>query len=225
MDFDRYRDTEHWRSLAWEAQALLPYVLEMMTDGRLEVGALFSPASVVGSALPAWPAEVIEAGLAELAARKLVIPEAGALVLATAPPLRAGRKIAVDDDDPFSDPLGYRPPPLAPSLPRQANGGGLVAREGGKVTTPIQHREPYSARFLAAWKNYPRKVGKGAAWLAWLKTSRAPGMTEEALYDKVRAALKWQLPHPTYFRFDDPSRIKHMSTWLNARCFEDEEER
>lgn len=206
MDFDRYRKTEHWKVLSWEAQALLPHVLAMMPAGRLEVGTLFRPLDAIAEALPRWPRGLIETGYKDLIARKLLAWDGTAIVDPTAETRvreRPGPRPPADPLDPFADPDGFKPPVL---------------------TVPVQHREPYSQRFLNAWKNFPRKQGKGSAWLAWLKLTNAPGMTEAKLYEGVRDALRWQLKSGSYFRFDDPTRIPHMSTWLNQRRWEDEEE-
>lgn len=208
MEFDRYRKSEHWRSLEWEAQALLPYVLDMMQSGRIEVGTLFAPLDALCVALPAWPRAVVEKGYGGLLHRKLVRFRDGFIEAATAPPLlpqKPGPKVLREGaPDPFDDPDAYVPP---------------------KVTIPLQHREPYSARFLRVWKNYPRKVSKGYAWVCWLKAAGARDMDEATLYEAVKVALGWQLRTPGYFPYDEPSKIPHLSTWLNHRRWEDEEER
>lgn len=62
--------------------------------------------------------------------------------------------------------------------------------------------------FLKFWSAYPRKVAKGLAIKAW------PG---DEFTDRILAALSWQVPTWTEVQF-----MKHPTTWLHARCWEDE---
>ena len=67
--------------------------------------------------------------------------------------------------------------------------------------------------FVAFWKAYPRKVGKGAAMKAWL-THRPPP-------DAVLAALQWQAASEQWTK-QRGAFIPHPATYLNQRRWEDE---
>ena len=61
------------------------------------------------------------------------------------------------------------------------------------------------------WKDYPRKVGKGAAYARW--RSKNPPL------DAVLAALKVQ---KRCEQWQDITLIPHPETWLNQRRWEDD---
>jgi hypothetical protein len=65
-----------------------------------------------------------------------------------------------------------------------------------------------SPAFLEFWKQYPRKVAKGAAIKSW------PG---DDLLPAITAALSWQTKAWT-----DPQFIPHPATYLRQRRWEDE---
>lgn len=68
----------------------------------------------------------------------------------------------------------------------------------------------FSEAFSRFWAAYPRKVSKGQAVKAW------PG---DEYIDQILSALEWQRK-----TWSDPQFIKHPSTWLRARCWEDEKQ-
>ncbi len=76
--------------------------------------------------------------------------------------------------------------------------------------------EVYSAAFAVFWDAYPRHVGKGAAWRAWLRLE----VTSTDL-GQMLAALDWQKT-TRQWTADAGAFIPHPSTWLNQRRFEDE---
>jgi hypothetical protein len=79
------------------------------------------------------------------------------------------------------------------------------APQGGRKSKSLRSGSEAFGKF---WEAYPRKVGKGQALRAW------PG---DDLLPEILAALEWQKP-----TWRDPKFVKHPSTWLNGRCWEDE---
>ena len=66
--------------------------------------------------------------------------------------------------------------------------------------------------FRLAWRAYPKKVGKGAAFKAWMSNDC------EVVAGKIVAAIKdanWP---------EDRQYIPHMSTWINGWRWLDEVE-
>ena len=76
--------------------------------------------------------------------------------------------------------------------------------------------EVYSQEFLAFWRSYPRRVGKGAAWKAWQKANPTNGVNEEIL-SAVTAQSKSQA-----WKRNGGEFIPHPATWLNQRRWEDD---
>jgi len=74
-------------------------------------------------------------------------------------------------------------------------------------------------RFDAFWSEYPRKVGKGAAWRAWRKLG-SNGPSEE-LFRRIMAGLRRCKTTPEWVegRF-----IPNPSTWLNQGRWDDQPE-
>jgi phage replication O-like protein O len=72
--------------------------------------------------------------------------------------------------------------------------------------------------FSECWKEYPRKVGKGAAEKAWKKLP-----VDHSLYASIFRAIKAQKANPSA-RLGNPDKqyIPHFSTWLNDTGWEDE---
>ena len=76
------RDTTTWRMLSWEAQAIFPNLMKYLDRaGRLDLDGV-SPVDAVCAALPKWPEAVVEAGLASLAARKVIVVTDVAIIAA-----------------------------------------------------------------------------------------------------------------------------------------------
>jgi phage replication O-like protein O len=72
--------------------------------------------------------------------------------------------------------------------------------------------------FSECWKEYPRKVGKGAAEKAWKKLP-----VDHGLYASIFRAIKAHKADPnTRLGNADPKYIPHFSTWLNDKGWEDE---
>jgi hypothetical protein len=74
-----------------------------------------------------------------------------------------------------------------------------------------------SPQFEVFWKLYPRKIGKGAAWLSWKK--QPEGQNE--LLEMCSAALEWQVESSDWKK-EHGTFIPHPTTYLNQRRFEDE---
>jgi hypothetical protein len=73
---------------------------------------------------------------------------------------------------------------------------------------------PYTEAFEEFWKRYPRKTGKGGAWLVFKKLD---AKTHEAIHK----ALDWQI-HLDQWTRDNGQFIPHAQTWLRQRRWEDE---
>lgn len=71
-------------------------------------------------------------------------------------------------------------------------------------------------RFAEFWQHYPRKVGKDAAWKAWLK--RKPS---QELLQQMLAVLAWQVKQDDWTK-DNGQFIPHPATWINQGRWEDE---
>lgn len=91
-------------------------------------------------------------------------------------------------------------------------------------TTKLQSRKPakvlrhkayaYSPEFETFWSAYPRRVGKGAAWRAWM-AQKPPGM--DVLLPSIDRAKKTE-----QWARDGGQYIPHPATWINGRRWEDE---
>ena len=71
----------------------------------------------------------------------------------------------------------------------------------------------YTVDFETFWKAYPKRIGKGAAYKAWLKAKPVLAV--------VLQALSWQKETDQWAK-DDGQFIPHPSTYLNQRRWEDE---
>jgi hypothetical protein len=70
-------------------------------------------------------------------------------------------------------------------------------------------------RFTVFWTQYPRKVGKVAAWQLFRKIH-----PDQALLDRMLATLAWQVKDRSWR--EDPRFIPHPRTWLYQGRWEDE---
>jgi hypothetical protein len=76
---------------------------------------------------------------------------------------------------------------------------------------------PYSQQFLEFWVNYPRRVGKWAAWLEWQRQAKRVGGQDALLELCKQRILEWEIPSEYGF-------IPHPRTWLHQGRFEDEDQ-
>ena len=83
--------------------------------------------------------------------------------------------------------------------------------------TPIPP-EGTDGLFDQFWSVYPKRVAKKAARRAWDKLH-----ADEALLDKMLAALEWQTKLDSWTR-EGGRYIPNPATWLNAARWEDEQE-
>lgn len=68
------------------------------------------------------------------------------------------------------------------------------------------------------WSTFPRKIGKGAAELAWKKL-KPDGPLQARIIQAVKAQCKSE-----QWRRDQGQFIPHPATWLNGKRWEDEVE-
>lgn len=74
----------------------------------------------------------------------------------------------------------------------------------------------YSDQFEAAWKAYPKKTNKGAAYKAWQKAIKRDMPVED-----MPAHIEARSFEPDW-RKEDGRFVPHMATWLNADGWLDE---
>lgn len=73
----------------------------------------------------------------------------------------------------------------------------------------------YSPRFEQFWKEYPKRVGKGAAWKSWQRMSPVPPFESIlSAIQKHRTSDQWKK--------DGGQFIPHPATWINQRRWEDD---
>ncbi len=78
--------------------------------------------------------------------------------------------------------------------------------------------EPEKTGFDLFWSVFPRKIGKGAAELAWKKI-RPDATLQRRIIEAVKAQCKSE-----QWKRDQGRFIPHPSTWLNGKRWEDEVE-
>lgn len=75
----------------------------------------------------------------------------------------------------------------------------------------------YSEAFETFWEEYPKKVGKGGAFRAWLKVK----LSQDELLRRCLKALKWQKQLEQWTK-DKGQFIPNPQTYLNQARFEDD---
>lgn len=92
---------------------------------------------------------------------------------------------------------------------------------GESVNKPLireeKRRDIYTRAFEACWEEYPRKVGKGAAWKSWSKLK-----DDRDLHAQIYQAIKAQKSADGTRLSADPQFIPHFATWLNSQGWLDE---
>lgn len=96
--------------------------------------------------------------------------------------------------------------------------GHITVDQPVLATPPAPAPEPEKTGFDLFWSVYPRKIGKGAAELAWKKCK--PDSTLQA---RIIQAVKAQCKSEQWKR-DGGQFIPHPATWLNGKRWEDEVE-
>ena len=92
--------------------------------------------------------------------------------------------------------------------------GEILKPPVSKKQTKSDSTDTRSGWFELFWKNYPRKVGKGAAERAWEKVS-------PNIYPAILKAIELQKRSEQWLR-DGGQYIPHPSTWLNEKRWLDE---
>lgn len=80
----------------------------------------------------------------------------------------------------------------------------------------IQPSAGYSSDFEEFWKQYPKKVGKGAAWSAW-KKAKPPALA-------VLFTTLTRQKNSDQWRREQGRFIPNPATWINQRRWDDEVE-
>lgn len=88
-----------------------------------------------------------------------------------------------------------------------------LAKSRVRASREKTRREYESDSFKQFWAAYPKKIGKGAAWKAWVMAS-VPTSTVLAAIEAQKQTDQW--------RKDNGQFIPHPATWLNQRRWEDE---
>ncbi len=70
--------------------------------------------------------------------------------------------------------------------------------------------------FQAFWRNYPRKVGRQAAWRIWQRLK-----PDAQFLDRILTALEWQRVQPQWLK-EQGQFIPHPATWLNQGRWDDQ---
>lgn len=89
----------------------------------------------------------------------------------------------------------------------------VTLQSNGRIDKNRIDINTYSKDFNSFWNAYPRKIGKGAAWISWKKSY--------VLYESISKVLESQINSPQWKK-DDGQFIPHPATWLNQRRWEDE---
>ncbi|MFN3075972.1 MAG: hypothetical protein ABT940_03640 [Alphaproteobacteria bacterium] len=85
-------------------------------------------------------------------------------------------------------------------------------------TSLVPEPAPEKVGFDLFWSVFPRKIGKGAAELAWKKL-RPDATLQRRIIEAVKAQCKSE-----QWKRDQGRFIPHPSTWLNGKRWEDEVE-
>jgi hypothetical protein len=89
--------------------------------------------------------------------------------------------------------------------------------EEPKDTPP--RKAAYSIVFEIFWKQYPRRVGKDAAWKAWESRRRLGTLPSN---DVLASAIDTQKRSPAWVK-DSGQYIPNPATWLNQGRWQDEQ--
>ena len=81
-------------------------------------------------------------------------------------------------------------------------------------------KSDYSAGFELFWKVYPRKIGKRAAWLVWMRQIRQSDLLASLTEDTIIDALKLQVEGGHFSA--ETKYIPYPRTWLHQGRWEDE---
>jgi hypothetical protein len=76
----------------------------------------------------------------------------------------------------------------------------------------------YSSTFEAFWKEYPKKVGKGAAYNVWLRIGKKKDTSAKTIIE----AIQRQVEENHFVGRNGEQFVPNPATWLNQRRWEDE---
>jgi hypothetical protein len=138
----------------------------------------------------------------------------------------AGRRlVAVKTFSVHQQPHVKEAPSQLPGPPNEHEHGAstVLAPQEGKGREQEgkgkEHQAALRARFERFWSEYPKKVGKDAAWQVWLQ--RAP---VDDLTDRMIAALREQRASAQWLK-ESGQFIPHPRTWLSQGRWQDEVEK
>lgn len=105
--------------------------------------------------------------------------------------------------------------PSSVSASSGVGASGFVTSQGIDRTRAIRRRRPheYQQDFLAFWAAYPKKVGKGGAFISWER--QAPDL------QVVLVSLEWQSRLPDWLK-EGGTYVPNPATYINQRRWEDE---
>lgn len=93
----------------------------------------------------------------------------------------------------------------------------LTVKKAGGAGKPADHSTTLDKqRFEEFWREYPKKMGNGAAEKAWMKIR-----PDKKLFEKIMSTLK-AIKRSDQWRKDNGQYIPYPSKWLNERRWEDE---
>jgi hypothetical protein len=126
-----------------------------------------------------------------------------------------------DTSDGLADPSDDSPKtrPIKKHITEAYKEGEEEKKKTIKKENPARKKTIYPDDFLAFWKSYPIKVGKGAALKAWEKAKK-DGMPN---LEAVLKAVHEQKQSQAWLK-DNGQFIPHPSTWLNQGRWDDEVE-
>jgi len=86
-----------------------------------------------------------------------------------------------------------------------------------KIKSVTSKKVDYSEQFESFWAKYPKKVGKGGAYKAWLKCK----LPQDELLSLCLDALSWQTKQDQWIK-DEGQFVPNPQTYLNQNRWEDE---
>mgnify|MGYP001596702048 CR=1 FL=1 len=144
------------------------------------------------------------------------------LTLLEALPPDARRRIARHVFEAFGGPLTpvekmqrHRAAALPNPLPNPLPNGNDIGNEIGNARTKVSNNPKgldYTPGFCGFWSVYPRRIGKGAAFLSWKRSGC------EVVSEVMVQAVREQLP---YLVREGGKFTPLPATWLNQRRWED----
>lgn len=215
MDFanERYvrfyvRETTTFRLMSFEGQALMPHVLRLVDRaGVLELGGV-TPVEALSLALPRWPADVLEKGLAELVRRGVIQHNGDALVW---PKYIEAQEHRQSDAQRQRDSRERRRSAAIGQTSTVTGPGALVNKISGKrgdavegiiyvVGTGTHVKIGFTQGFLnERVRQIETATGKELEIVGWFRGTRGEERAAHTRFDHLRLAGEWfsQVPEIT----------------------------